>query len=181
MASLGGMEMWCGRLSFSPFIERRNCSRVSTRRGRRRGRGGPRGSQRRAYLHSGRRALLSRRRDSEAGADEGLGVVKLRLVCDGDVRATRMKTGRLAFVLGPRGERGEMSCGLSRAVRRRCVYAQISVQVGRAAAGVECRVGRRDGAHGRGPGAAGSDGARQLDEGDHVYRVSALRCLLLGG
>lgn len=24
MASLGGMEMWCGRLSFSPFMERRN-------------------------------------------------------------------------------------------------------------------------------------------------------------
>lgn len=24
-ASFGGMEMWCGRLSFSPFMERRNC------------------------------------------------------------------------------------------------------------------------------------------------------------
>lgn len=29
MASLGGMEMWCGRLSFSPFIDLRNCNRVS--------------------------------------------------------------------------------------------------------------------------------------------------------
>jgi hypothetical protein len=25
MASLGGMEMWCGRMSFSPFMLRRNC------------------------------------------------------------------------------------------------------------------------------------------------------------
>ena len=24
-AALGGIEMWCGRESFSPFIERRNC------------------------------------------------------------------------------------------------------------------------------------------------------------
>jgi hypothetical protein len=27
MASLGGMEMWCGRVSLSPFIDLRNCSR----------------------------------------------------------------------------------------------------------------------------------------------------------
>jgi hypothetical protein len=31
IASLGGIEMWCGLLSFSPFIDRRNCgSAVST-------------------------------------------------------------------------------------------------------------------------------------------------------
>jgi hypothetical protein len=26
MASLGGMEMWCGLVSFSPFMLRRNCT-----------------------------------------------------------------------------------------------------------------------------------------------------------
>lgn len=112
IASLAGMEMWCGRwTSFSPFIDRRNCAHHVSACAHRLGKAATRaGAQVAAYLHGGQ--LL------EAQRRETLVTFAVCAHCTAGV-SERQDWGQQQRTAGDRGLRragvcgdgsGEMSC-----------------------------------------------------------------------